>query len=99
MTVKANMRSKTLMKAESLVNGDRAKDYGDARDSFTRLAQIWSAILGREVSAAQVAICLAALKLSRLSQSPDHADSWVDLAGYAALGAEVSGARILMEDA
>lgn len=84
-------RSKILATADTLVNGDRAKDYGDATESFTRLGQMWGAILGHDVSAAQVAMCLAALKLSRLSQTPDHGDSWIDLAGYAALGAEVAG--------
>jgi hypothetical protein len=84
-------RQEVLKTAASLVDGDRAKDYGDATESFTRLGMMWTAILGQPVTAAQVAMCLAALKLSRLSQTPNHRDSWVDLAGYAALGAEVSG--------
>lgn len=88
----ASKRSVILSTADALINGDRAKDYGDATESFTRLGQMWGAILGHDVTAAQVAMCLAALKLSRLSQTPDHTDSWVDLAGYAALGAEVAGA-------
>jgi hypothetical protein len=37
---------------------------------------------------------LAALKISRLVESPDHEDSWVDGAGYFALGAEVAGAAL-----
>jgi hypothetical protein len=83
-------RDETLDTAKALIGGDRARDYGDATESFTRLGIIWGALLGTEVSAAQVAMCLAALKLSRLSQTPNHQDSWVDLAGYAALGSEVS---------
>jgi hypothetical protein len=31
-----------------------------------------------------------AQKLRRLTVSPDHADSWIDLAGYAALGFEIT---------
>jgi hypothetical protein len=32
----------------------------------------------------------ADLKLARLENQPDHMDSWVDLAGYAACGAEIA---------
>lgn len=46
------------------------------------------------VSSGDVAALLALMKIARLAHSPDHADSWTDLAGYAALGAEVSGAEI-----
>lgn len=83
-------RREVLDTAAELVDGQRAKDYGDPTESFTRLALIWSGVLGQEVSAAQVVMCLAGLKLSRLTTTPTHPDSWVDLAGYAALGAEVA---------
>lgn len=83
-------RTQVLTKAADLIDGQRAHDYGDATESFTRLATIWTGILGNNVTPAQVAICLAGLKLSRLAATPTHPDSWVDLAGYAALGAEVA---------
>lgn len=83
-------RREVLDTAAELIDGQRADDYGDASESFARLSRIWSGILGQEVTAAQVALCLAGLKLSRLAATPTHADSWVDLAGYAALGAEVA---------
>lgn len=83
-------RSEVLTTADGLINGDRAAAYGDPGESSERLGKLWGALLGVEVTPAEVAMCLAALKLSRLAQSPDHFDSWVDLAGYAALGAEVS---------
>jgi hypothetical protein len=54
---------------------------------------MWNAALDTKLkhplSAADVAILLALLKLARLSETPDHADSQVDLAGYAALMSEV----------
>lgn len=87
------VRETVLDTAKSLISGDRRDAYGDVTESFTRLAALWSALLGTPVTAAQVAMCLAALKLSRLANTPDHADSWTDLAGYAALGAEVSTPR------
>lgn len=92
MTEVPPIRDQVLAEAQRLIGGQRRTDYGDPRESFVRLAQMWSALLPVQVTPAQVALCLAALKLSRASVTPEHADSWVDLAGYAALGAEVSGA-------
>ena len=33
-------------------------------------------------------MAMAAVKLARLVETPDHQDSWIDLAGYAAIGSE-----------
>ncbi len=84
-------RDKLLDEAKNLVNGPRAKDYGDAYENHERVAQLWSTILGQDVSVSQVYQCLMALKLARLIVSPTHTDSWVDIAGYASLGGEIDG--------
>ncbi len=83
-------RQDVLNRASEMIDGARQDTYGDPAESFARAAQIWSAILGTPVSPAQVAMCLAGVKLSRLAHTHDHEDSWVDLAGYAAVGAEVA---------
>ena len=83
-------RDDALTTAGSLINGDRARDYGDARTNFQRIADLWAPILDTPVIPEQVALCLAQLKVARIIQSPFHADSWVDLIGYAALGAELA---------
>ena len=77
-------------KADELISGQRADDYGDATDSFNRIAKIWSAILSTDISAEQVAACMIGLKLARLSNELKHEDSWLDIIGYAALGGEAS---------
>lgn len=71
-----------LEKADEIINGERAKDYGDARQNFQRTADLWSATLGVPVSIEQVILCMIQLKVSRLCNSPDHFDSWMDIAGY-----------------
>jgi hypothetical protein len=88
-TTPTYVRQEVLDTAGDLISGDRDVIYGDATESFTRIATIWSALLNHPVTPAQVGMMLAGMKLSRLSTAPDHRDSWVDLAGYAALGAEV----------
>ncbi len=84
------VRSKVLETANSLVAGDREQTYGDAAESFERIATFWSAIIGVDVTPTDVARCMIALKLSRLQGNDEHRDSWVDIAGYAALGAELA---------
>jgi hypothetical protein len=72
-------------RAESITH-DRAADYGDPRVSFDRIALMWSAITGADITAQQVAHMMICLKLSRLQTSPDHLDSYVDIVGYARCG-------------
>ena len=81
-------RYAVLADAGMKINGDRARDYGDALENHTRIALMWGAILGREITPSQVAVMMIALKISRLANQPEHLDSWVDVCGYAALGGE-----------
>lgn len=84
-------RKEILRKAESLVNGPRAKEYGDAHENHARIAQMWSVLLDKPVTIQQVYQCMVAVKLARLVVTPDHEDSWVDICGYGALGGEETG--------
>lgn len=88
------IREQALTTAAQLISGDRARDYGDARESFTRLAKLWAPVLGVDVTPAQVALCLTQLKISRLIATPTHGDSWIDAAGYIALGAEIAATDV-----
>ena len=84
-------RKEILKKAESLVNGPRAKEYGDAHENHARIAQMWSVLLDKPVTIQQVYQCMVAVKLARLVVTPDHEDSWIDICGYGALGGEETG--------
>lgn len=74
--------------AAQYVNGPRSKDYGSAKDNMQRIADLWSSILGVHVAWQDVVKCMVAVKLARLCNSPDHFDSWVDVAGYAEVWAK-----------
>ena len=77
-----------LDEAEKLINGPRAKEYGDASLNHQRIADMWSVIFGIKVTVSMVYLAMIALKMSRIMNTPDHEDSWVDICGYGALGAE-----------
>jgi len=64
---------------------ERGKVYGPAKENMERTAKLWSVVMKREVTAMEVALCLVQLKVARLVESPDHADSVLDIAGYAAI--------------
>lgn len=67
----------------------RRANYGLARHHFRDVAKSWSQLLGHEVSPQQVIACMIELKLARLRENPGHVDSIIDIAGYAAVMAEV----------
>mgnify|MGYP005990130805 CR=1 FL=1 len=78
-----------LDKATNAV-AERGENYGDVRENHQRIAALWSVVLGRTVTPEQVVLCMTCLKVARLVETPDHEDSWVDIAGYGACGAEVA---------
>lgn len=64
--------------------------YGEAAPLMAAVAQRWSITLGRPIAPPQVVLCLIDLKLARLGHDPAHADSIIDVAGYAAVLQEVA---------
>ncbi|MGK2965525.1 MAG: DUF6378 domain-containing protein [Tepidiformaceae bacterium] len=83
MTPYERATSPVLAPAMLAVHGERGETYGHPSDDFGRTAALWTAYLGVAVTAEQVGICLALVKVSRLAATPGHKDSLVDLAGYA----------------
>ncbi len=81
-------RDEILETAKELVNGPRAKSYGEAYKNHERIALMWSVLLEKDITVSQVYQCMVAVKLARLIVTPEHEDSWVDICGYAALGGE-----------
>lgn len=79
-----------LQKANELITGQRAKDYGSAKQSFTHIAMganfVFAAKLNQPLTAEDIAMFLAiALKGSRRLLNPQHEDSLLDMAGYVGL--------------
>lgn len=74
-------RFDVLKLAAELTGGDREKTSGDFVTNHTNIAKIWSVILGIEITAHQVALCMVGVKLARCVQSL-NADHFVDGAAY-----------------
>lgn len=82
-------RAETLDKAKKCVCGQRENDYGSPEDNFLTIAKLWSAYKNVDFSANDVAMMMALLKIARIRTGTATEDSFVDLAGYAACGAEI----------
>jgi len=91
-----SVREQMLEAAKRCVMQDRNIDYSDPEDNFQAIADMWNAYWRAvktqrhepELSAHDVAVFEAIVKISRIATSPEKHDHWIDLAGYAACGAE-----------
>lgn len=93
---KASCRETVLEKARLCICQDRQNQYGAPEDSFTSIANYWSLYLlsnkklVEALSPSDVALMMVLLKLARTEGHTHHVDNYVDMAGYAALAAELS---------
>ena len=93
-------RAEILEAAKRCVCGEREGEYGTPENNFDTIARLWTAYLNAgapqngfrgtvSVTAKDVAMMMALLKVARC-RTGNKADSFVDLAGYAACGGEVA---------
>lgn len=100
-----NIFKRELLEAAiAAVCGDRALNYGKPEANFARIATLWNAYvyirkqdmvnIGQteefELSEWDVANIMILMKVARLMHQPNHKDSWIDIAGYAACGYDIT---------
>ena len=61
----------------------RGSNYGHPFPNHKRIAELWSGYLEFPITPFQVAIMQILVKISRITETPGHYDSLVDIAGYA----------------
>ena len=81
------MRSKTneLLEEVKGTLHERGSVYGSSRTNHERISELWSGYFGDYISPMQVSMCMLLVKVSRLTETPNHKDSIKDLIGYAAI--------------
>lgn len=77
---------------QAQVAADRQVEYGDAADTHRRIAAMWNQIVpqGGRWSPVDVTLAMIAVKVVRAAKNPKHADSWIDIVGYARIGQDLS---------
>lgn len=90
-TAKLPSAKKSILdEASEIVSGARRKAYGRPENNFARIAALWNAYLNGKpngplpITNEDTALMMILVKVARLIESPNHRDSMVDLAGYAA---------------
>ena len=85
--------SSMLRKSASVIE-ERGSVYGDMRAHFERVARLKQAVSDCPDDGVRHVLEMICVKMARLVETPTHEDSWVDVAGYAACGFEItSGGR------
>lgn len=83
-------------KAAELVGGDRDRQHGAKRDNFDRIADLWNSWLRirnhwtDELTAHDVGIMMALLKVARTQSGEHNEDDYIDAAGYFACAGEIA---------
>ena len=90
-------REYILREAARIVCGDRNAQYGEPEDSFRAIAEFWETYVRERcvskgakvvIQAEDVAMMMVLLKVAR-TFCATKADTYIDIAGYAACAAEV----------
>jgi hypothetical protein len=81
------IRNDILAKAKDAVK-ERGENYGKPSENFTITAALYEAHLAIPMTPFDVGALHILNKLARLHSDPTHVDSWVDIAGYAAVTCE-----------
>lgn len=102
-------RAEILDAAKVCVCGQRENDYGSPENNFETIGLLWGVYLRAAhprlqmvfgvngISAKDVAAMMGLLKIARVATG-NTPDSFVDLAGYAALGGEIATKHIEPEN-
>lgn len=94
-----------LRQAHAIATGPRSQTYarGKTGRNFEFIAELMDAYIKRRMeimgkdykyTGTDQAVAMILMKIGRLSEKPNHADSWRDIAGFAACGAQVSDADL-----
>ena len=79
--------------AYAVVTTDRRNIYGDPEDTYRRVSTMRVAVDECLDPQIREILGMIIVKVARLIQTPDHLDSWVDLAGYSRCGAMILNDR------
>lgn len=77
------LEDKDITEGRSRVDGERQQEHGNPVDNLKKIAIIWSALIGIQITAHDVAVMMGAFKNVRQMANPEHEDNLTDVEGYA----------------
>lgn len=100
---KMSCRETVLEEAKRCICTDRQNQYGPPENSFNYISDLWTAYMLHDkradviISPTDVAIMMILLKVARTARHKSYSDNYVDMAGYAALAAELAAEEAIDE--
>lgn len=91
------MPESILTEAARIIDGERTVDYGDPKGNFAAIAEVWTWYLDNRtdpespLNAVDCAHMMILMKIVRATTGSGKRDTYVDIAGYAALAGRVGG--------
>jgi hypothetical protein len=89
-TAAAPSRIDRFNAAVAAVTDERGNAYGHPKPNFERVSRLMAVVAECRDPLARHALEMICVKVARLIHTPDHLDSWVDIAGYARTGVMVT---------
>jgi len=101
-TASIGRKRELLEQALEACTGGRQLNYGRPEANFQRIADLWNTWIeikhiknddpevSEFLSSWEVPVLMILMKLARLANTPEHKDSWLDIAGYAACGYDIT---------
>lgn len=85
-------RKEILSAAEECVCTSRQEEYGPIENNFSLIARLWREYLDTDkpITAHDVAVMMALLKIARIATGTFKADSYIDACGYLACAGEIA---------
>lgn len=85
-------RKEILSAAEECVCTSRQEEYGPIENNFSLIARLWREYLDTDkpITAHDVAMMMALLKIARIATGTFKEDSYVDACGYLSCAGEIA---------
>ena len=90
-------RDEIIAEVAKCVSIERNSSYGEPEDNFRAIADFWNVYLTsrgvefkQPLTAVDIAIMMGLVKIGRIATGEGKLDNFIDLAGYAVCGGEVS---------
>jgi len=83
--------AESILEEALAIVGNRDDTHGEPVENHQRIAALWSAYLGTDITAEEVAGAMVLVKLARTQSGGYDRDHYVDVAGYAEIADQCHG--------
>jgi len=87
-----------IMSQSAGIYNDRASQYGDMRDMLDHQAKLATLVLGKPITAYDIAMISHVMKLGRLKNDRTNLDSYIDGINYLAFAGVISSSKSIEDE-